>query len=47
MLGALGALQIGLFRMRSMYNKVDPHGQVQAELRQLFQISRSCTDNKP
>jgi hypothetical protein len=39
-LGALGGLQVGLWRMRSLYRQVDPQGTIRAEMEVLFKAAR-------
>ncbi|PJF17476.1 hypothetical protein PSACC_02729 [Paramicrosporidium saccamoebae] len=39
-LGVLCGLQIGLYRMRSLYQQIDPNNTIRAELETLFKAAR-------
>ena len=38
--GAIGGLQVGLWRMRARYNAVDPSGELRARLEGLFRAAQ-------
>ena len=40
-LGALGAIQVGMWRIRRMYREIDPEGKAQTELKELFKVAKS------
>lgn len=40
LVGAMGGLQVGLWRMRARYNAIDPSGELRARLEVLFRAAQ-------